>query len=62
MSQGLVKNGSKQLVGEATHIRGGHIDHAYWRDHHHAWLEPVVDRYSPTTQTMVEYAQQLLKR
>ena len=47
MSQGLVKNAFKQLVSEATHIRGGHIDHAYWRDHHNAWLEPVVDRYSP---------------
>ena len=40
MSQGLPSNGFNQLVTEATHIRGGHIDRAYWRD---VW----GDRYSP---------------
>ena len=47
MSQGLEKNGFSQLVREATHIRGGHIDHAYWRDHHNVWKQPEVERYSP---------------
>ena len=47
MSQGLQNNGFNQLVTEATHIKGGYIDHAYWRDQHDVWAEPVVDRYSP---------------
>ena len=38
MSQGLVKHGFNQLVSEATHIRGGHTDHAYWRDPQHEWF------------------------
>ena len=45
--QGLETNGFQQLVNEATHIRGRHIDHAYWRDHNNTWADPVVDRYSP---------------
>jgi hypothetical protein len=45
--QGLERNGFRQLVNEATHIRGRHIDHAYWRDHDNMWAEPVVYRYSP---------------
>ena len=45
--QGLETNGFRQLVHEATHIRGRHIDHAYWRDSEGTWSEPVVDRYSP---------------
>ena len=44
---GLEANGLMQLVQEATHIRGRHIDHAYWRDREGGWSEPVVDRYSP---------------
>ena len=44
---GLEANGFKQLVQEATHIRGRHIDHAYWRDREEEWSEPFVDRYSP---------------
>ena len=27
----LLENGFKQLVNEATHIDGGHIDHAYFK-------------------------------
>ena len=45
--QGLETNGFQQLVNEATHIRGRHIDHAYWRDHNNTWADPAVDRYSP---------------
>ena len=47
MSQGLQINGFKQLVTDATHIRGGYIDHAYWRDPQDVWADPVIDRYSP---------------
>ena len=44
---GLEGNGFRQLVKEATHIRGRHIDHAYWRNFFNTWLEPAIDRYSP---------------
>ena len=45
--EGLECHGFRQLVKEATHIRGRHIDHAYWRDTENTWLEPALDRYSP---------------
>ena len=45
--QGLDKRGFSQLVNEATHIQGRHIDHVYWRDHTCTWSEPDVERYSP---------------
>ena len=45
--QGLESNGFQQLVRESTHIRGRHIDHAYWKDPNRFWLEPVLNRYSP---------------
>ena len=45
--QGLESNGFQQLVRESTHIRGRHIDHAYWKDANRFWLEPVLNRYSP---------------
>ena len=47
MSKGLEKIGFCQLVKEATHIRGGHIDHAYWRDEKDVWKSPDLQRYSP---------------
>ena len=47
MSQGLERNLFKQLVKEATHIRGGLIDHAYWKDTMRVWLDPAIERYSP---------------
>ena len=47
MSKGLEQDGFKQLVQEPTHIRGGHIDHAYWKDKTAVWKEPELDRYSP---------------
>ena len=48
MSTGL-KEGERfnQLMREPTHILGGHIDHIYWRDDDHMWMDPVVERYSP---------------
>ena len=56
LSQGLEKNGFSQLVKQATHIRGGHIDHAYWRDQEQTWEEPQINRYSPSTLIMTDYA------
>ena len=43
----LTKLGFKQLVKDATHIEGGHIDHMYWLDETGEWEEPTVERYSP---------------
>ena len=44
----LLDLGFSQLVSKATHIRGGHIDHVYWRDSiKPAFRAPVVERYSP---------------
>ena len=45
--EGLETHGFRQLVQEATHIRGRHIDHAYWRDNEGTLSEPALDRYSP---------------
>ena len=42
----LVEKGFRQLVTESTHIRGGMIDHCYWKDTGKIWKEPVVERYS----------------
>ena len=47
MSKGLEREGFRQLIMEATHIRGGHIDHAYWKDDGRVWMELHTDRYSP---------------
>ena len=47
MSRGLYKNGFRQLVTEATHLRGGHIDHAFWKDENDVWKNPELKRYSP---------------
>ena len=47
LSKGLETNGFIQLVKEATHIRGGHIDHVYWRDVNGGWKAPQLQRYSP---------------
>ena len=44
----LLDLGFSQLVTKATHIRGGHIDHVYWRDSaRSAFKEPSLERYSP---------------
>ena len=48
MSKELVDGqGLQQLMKEPTHILGGHIDHVYWRDGQHMWMEPILERYSP---------------
>ena len=47
MSKGLEKMGFSQRIREATHIRGGHIDHVYWRDDSNVWKDPELELYSP---------------
>ena len=44
--QGLLGMGFNQLVQEATHIRGRHIDQAYFLDPT-GKLRPIIERYSP---------------
>jgi hypothetical protein len=46
MTQGLLSLGFDQLVHEPTHIRGRHIDQAYFLDPSNR-LRPIIDRYSP---------------
>ena len=41
----LLDNGFKQLVHKATHIDGGHIDHAYLKTEYS--IPVKVDTYSP---------------
>ena len=43
----LTDMGFEQMVMTATHIRGGHIDHAYWRDRNGVWSKPNLEMYSP---------------
>ena len=43
----LTRMGFKELIDEATHIQGGHIDHTYWIDPDGRWQSPSVERYSP---------------
>ena len=43
----LERMGFKMLMNEATHIQGGHIDHAYWLDPQGGWQSPTIERYSP---------------
>ena len=47
MSNGLAQNGFVQMIKEATHIRGGHIDHVYWKDEHSVWKDPNLELYCP---------------
>ena len=47
MSKGLIKSGFKQMIREATHTRGGHIDHVYWLDEHGVWNYPELELYCP---------------
>ena len=39
--------GFNQLVKDATHVQGGHIDHCYWLDKTKKWEWPELQRYSP---------------
>ena len=47
ISKYLENNGFLQLMNEATHIRGGHIDHFYFRPGGQYSENPFVYRYSP---------------
>ena len=47
MSKGLEKMGFNQKIRKATHIKGGHIDHAYWRDGVNVWKDPEIVMYAP---------------
>ena len=46
MIQGLLSLEFDQLVHEPNHIRGRHIDHAFFMDHS-GKLKPIVEIYSP---------------
>ena len=43
----LVKMGFHKIFKRATHIAGGHIDHAYWMDRTRNYNLPQVEFYSP---------------
>ena len=47
MSKGLMENSFSQMVRNATHIRGGHIDHVYWKDEDQVWKTPILEMYCP---------------
>ena len=47
MSKGLIENGFNQMIRSATHIRGGHIDHVYWKDGNKVWKPPTLEMYCP---------------
>ena len=47
MSKGLEINEFRQTIKEATHLRGGHIDHVYWKDEHGVWTDPQLELYCP---------------
>ena len=43
----LSEFGYKQLIKEATHVLGGHIDHTNWRDPTDEMGDPWIETYSP---------------
>ena len=47
VSQFLERNGFSQLMKEATHIRGRHIDHFYFKPGNGIQENPSIQRYSP---------------
>ena len=47
MSKALMENGFNQMIRNATHIRGGHIDHVYWKDGDHMGKTPTLEMYCP---------------
>ena len=47
MSKRLGNMGFNQLVREATHILGGHIDHVYWKNDNGVWSDPQLELNSP---------------
>ena len=42
-----MQKGFHQMIKNATHIRGGHIDHVYWKNDDHVWKEPHLELYCP---------------
>ena len=46
LSRELTALGFKSYVHAATHVKGGHLDHAYFRDTDGVW-ELILERYSP---------------
>ena len=44
---GMKDQGFICLTSEATQIRGGYIDHAYWRDDDRLFNKPELERHSP---------------
>ena len=47
VTQFLESNGFVQLMQEATHIKGGHIDHMYFKAGQNVCQNPSILRYSP---------------
>ena len=47
ISNSLIERGFIQLVDKATHVKGGLIDHAYWKDNSEKWAMPIIETYSP---------------
>ena len=47
ISKYLVNNGFKQFVDEPTHIKGGHIDHLYFKPSKTFCASPSMYRYTP---------------
>ena len=47
ISKELERDGCQQMMRYPTHVKGGHIDHVYWRDGNKIWGNPVIERYSP---------------
>ena len=43
----LEESGFSQLMNEATHIKGGHIDHFYYKLGENIAKDPSIFRYSP---------------
>ena len=43
----LGKMGFQKITERATHIQGGHIDHAYWMDKMRTYNLPQMEFYSP---------------
>ena len=47
ISSSLMNQGFIQMVEKASHVKGGWIDHAYWRDNGGNWDIPAIETYSP---------------
>jgi endonuclease/exonuclease/phosphatase family metal-dependent hydrolase len=47
LTRGLKAQGYTQLVTEATHIEGGHLDHMYVKGAQTNQMDPVIYHYSP---------------